>query len=282
MTATPDTHFALSDGRQIRRLGYGAMRLCGPGVWGFHADRRNHLAVLHRARDLGVHLFDTSDAYGPDVNEYQIAEALHPYDGLLIATKGGLTRNGPNHWGRDGRPDRLSRCLRNSLRRLEVETIDLYQLHAPDPNVPFEDSVGRLFEEQKAGLIRHVGLSNVTADQLRTALSLGPIVTVQNRYNLTDRSSADVLAVCEEHHVGFLPWYPLAAGELARPGAVLDRVAQKHGCTHAQAALAWLLARSPVMLPIPGTSSVAHLEANMQAEGVQLDAQDMAELEAAA
>lgn len=282
MTTQNPTNFTLGDGPPIRRLGYGAMRLCGPGVWGFHANRRNHMDVLHRARDLGVDLYDTSDAYGPDVNEYQIAEALHPYDGLLIATKGGLTRNGPNHWGRDGRPDRLSRCLRNSLRRLEVDCIDLYQLHAPDPDVPFEDSVGRLFDEQKAGLIRHVGLSNVTAEQLRTALEIGPIVTVQNRYNLADRSSADVLEVCEQHGVGFLPWYPLAAGELARPGAVLDQVAHKHDCTHAQAALAWLLARSPVLLPIPGTSSVEHLEANMKAEEVELDAEDMAMLEAAA
>ena len=157
MTATPATHFALSDGRQIRRLGYGAMRLCGPGVWGFHADRRNHLAVLHRARDLGVHLFDTSDAYGPDVNEYQIAEALHPYDGLLIATKGGLTRNGPNHWGRDGRPDRLSRCLRNSLRRLEVETIDLYQLHWPDRYVPVFGSTVYRFERERNDAVPQAG-----------------------------------------------------------------------------------------------------------------------------
>lgn len=272
--------FSLGGDTEVHRLGYGAMRLCGAGIWGHPEDPDSARRVLKRAVELGVQLIDTSDAYGPEVNEYQIAEALHPYDGLCIATKGGLTRNGPDHWGRDARPERLRRRLHNSLRRLRVDVIDLYQLHAPDPKVPLEDSVGALARAREEGLIRHVGLSNVSADELRRAMGVVPIASVQNRYNLSYRDSAEVLALCEEHQIAFLPWYPLAAGPLTRPDGVVGRIAAKHGASSSQVSLAWLLAKSPVILPIPGTSSVAHLEENCGAADLQLDAEDLAALEA--
>ena len=281
MSVAASGTFAIGGDLVVNRLGYGSMRLCGPGVWHFHADRTRHIDVLHRARDLGVQLFDTSDAYGPDVNEYQLCEALKPYDGLCIATKGGLVRPDSSTWERVGRPDHLRVALRNSLRRLETDCIDLYQLHAPDPEVPLADQIGQLARDKEAGLIRHIGVSNFSLDQLKEAHAITPIATVQNRYNLTYRDSEPIVQFCEAHGIGFLPWYPLAAGELASPGGVVDRIARKHGATASQVALAWLLQHSPVMLPIPGTSSVAHLEENCAGADLVLDADDVAALDAA-
>ena len=273
--------FALGGELTVHRLGYGAMRLCGPGVWGNPADRENPTRVLRRCVELGVDFFDTADAYGPEVNEYQVAAALKPYAGMVIATKGGLTRGSPGDWGTDGRPERLDRCINNSLRRLEVERIDLYQLHAPDDEVPFADSVGALARAREDGSIRHVGLSNVSVAELQEALAIVPIASVQNRYNLSHRADDDVLAFCEAQGIGFIPWYPLAAGELstAERGA-LEAIARAHDATPSQVALAWLLAKSPVMLPIPGTSQVAHLEENLGAADIVLSAAELAQLEA--
>lgn len=281
MTLANAGTFTLGD-LTVHRLGYGAMRLCGEGVWGHHADRSRHEAVLRRAVELGVDFIDTADAYGPEVNEYQLASTLHPYTGLTIATKGGLVRGGPGSWTPDGRPEHLTRAIANSLRRLEIDTIDLYQLHAPDDRVPYAESVGALARAKEAGLIRNVGLSNVSVAQLDEARAIVDVVSVQNRYNLTARSSQAVLDRCTELGIGFIPWYPLAAGPLAQPGGVADRIARKHGVESGQVALAWLLAKSPVMLPIPGTSSVAHLEENCAAADLTLDADDRAALDAAA
>jgi aryl-alcohol dehydrogenase-like predicted oxidoreductase len=263
----------------VRRLGFGAMRLCGPGVWGEPRDPGAAKQVLTRALDLGITLIDTADAYGPEVNERVIADALYPYPpGLVIATKGGLTRPGPGVWEPDGRPEHLRAACEGSLTRLRVQRIDLYQLHSPDPRVPFEDSVETLAELWAAGKIRHVGLSNVSVDQLRTARHIVPIVSVQNRYNLGDRSSDDVLAECEREGIAFLPWYPLGSGRHASGSGALARIAERHGATPAQVAIAWLLARSPVMLPIAGTSSVAHLEENVAAARLTLSEGDMSAL----
>src|SRR5215213_7045409 len=244
------------------------MRITGPGIWGPPRDRDEAMRVLRRALELGINLIDTADSYGPEVSENLIAEALHPYpDGLVIATKGGLRRTGPGEWPRDARPERLKECCEGSLRRLRVDRIDLYQLHSPDPRVPFEDSVGALKELQDDGKIRHIGVSNVSVDELATAREIVDVVTVQNRYNVEDRHSEDVLETCEEAGIGFIPWFPLAVGELARPGGPLDEVARNHDATAGQVALAWLLARSDVMLPIPGTASLEHLEENVAAGG---------------
>lgn len=273
--------FDLGGELTVTRLGFGAMRLCGPGIWGHPADRDNPGRVLRRAVELGVDFFDTADAYGPEVNEYQLASALRPYEGLVVATKGGLTRSGPQVWETDGRPARLDRCINNSLRRLEVEAIDLYQLHAPDDDVPFADSVGALARAREDGRIRHVGLSNVSLAELKEALEIVPVASVQNRYNLAHRDSEDVLAFCEAEGIGFIPWYPLAAGELSRSDrGALDEVAQAHGATASQVALAWLLHKSPVMLPIPGTSKVAHLEENLAAADLELSDAELARLDA--
>src|SRR3954453_4637675 len=248
----------------VRRLGFGAMRITGPGVWGPPEDRDEAIAVLRRAVELRVNLIDTADSYGPHISEELIAEALFPYpDDLLIATKGGLTRTGPGEWPRDGRPEHLRQACEGSLRRLKVDRIDLYQLHSPDPKVPYEDSVGALKELQDEGKIRHVGVSNVSVEQLEQARAIVEVVTVQNRYNLEDRDSEDVLEACEEAGIGFIPWFPLATGRLAEPGGPLDRIARDLDATPGQVALAWLLARSPVMLPVPGTSSIEHLEENV-------------------
>jgi len=264
----------------VRRMGFGAMRLTGQGIWGDPPDRARAHAVLRRAVELGVNLIDTADSYGPEVSERIIAEALHPYPaGLVIATKGGLTRSGPGQWHRDGRPEHLRRACEGSLRRLRVERIDVYQLHAVDPAVPMEESLGELVRLRAEGKIRHVGLSNVSVEQLARARTLVPIVSVQNRYNLGDRASEDVLQVCERDGLGFLPWYPVGAGDLTRPGGPLDRAARAHGVTPAQVALAWLLLHSPVMLPIPGTSSVAHLEENVAAAPLGLDDAELAALD---
>jgi pyridoxine 4-dehydrogenase len=262
----------------VNRLGFGAMRVCGPNVWGPPRDRANAHRVLRRALELGMNFFDTADSYGPHVDEELIAEALHPYPkDLVIATKGGLLRPRASAWDPDGRPEHLKRALDGSLKRLKLERIDLYQLHAPDPRVPFADSVGALADGQRAGKIRHVGISNVDVRQLEEARRICPIVSVQNQYNLEDRSSEDVLKACERLRIAFLPWYPLGAGAVLRSKTVLG-ISRKVKATPSQIALAWLLAKSPVMLPIPGTASVAHLEENVAAAALKLPADDLAAL----
>ncbi len=260
----------------VVRLGFGAMRITGEGIWGPPADHQGALDVLRRAVDLGITLIDTADAYGPAVSEELIAEALHPYPhGLVIATKGGLLRSGPGRWEPDCRPEHLRAACEASLKRLRLQRIDLYQLHTSDPRVPYAESIGTLKELQDAGKVRHIGVSNVSVAQLTEARAIVEVVSVQNRYNLTDRSSESVLRACEAAGIGFIPWFPLATGQLARPGTALDAVAREHGAAPSQIALAWLLARSPVMLPIPGTSSVAHLEENVAATGITLTDNDL-------
>jgi pyridoxine 4-dehydrogenase len=274
----PET-FLLGGDLEVRRLGFGAMRLCGPGILGRPADRENALRILRRAVELDVNLIDTSDAYGPEVNELQIAEALHPYpSGLVLATKGGLVRDESGAWNRDGRPEHLREACEGSLRRLRVERIDLYQLHAPDRNVPLEESVGELARLREKGKIRHVGLSNVSVEELEHARRIVPVASVQNRYNLADRASEDVLRHCEREGIAFLPWYPLAVGRLAEPGGRLARLAREKRATPAQVALAWLLAHSPATLPIPGTSSLEHLEENVAAASLRLTDEEVSEL----
>jgi aryl-alcohol dehydrogenase-like predicted oxidoreductase len=280
-TAQQAGTFSIGGDLEVHRLGFGAMRITGDGVWGPPPDHDAALAVLRRAVELGVDFIDTADSYGPHVSEELIAQALHPYlDGLVIATKGGLERSGPGAWSRNGHPEHLRAACEGSLRRLKLERIDVYQLHAPDPDVPFEDSVATLRDLRDEGKIRHVGLSNVSAAQLDHAREIVPVVTVQNRYSLADRGSEDVLDRCAQRGIGFIPWFPLAAGDLARPGGPLDRVAERHRATPSQIALAWLLHRAPNMLPIPGTRSVEHLEENVAAAAIQLDGQDLAELAA--
>ncbi|MDW8467685.1 MAG: aldo/keto reductase [Burkholderiales bacterium] len=262
----------------VNRLGFGAMRVCGPQVWGPPKDRAAAHALFRRALELGVNFFDTADSYGPHVDEELIAEALYPYPaGLVIGTKGGLLRPRPSAWEPCGTPEHLRRAIEGSLRRLRLDCIDLYQLHAPDPRVPFEDSVGALADAQRAGKIRHVGLSNVTVRELEAARRICPIVSVQNEYNLGNRASEEVLSACERLGIAFLPWYPLGAGAVLRRPNV-KRVAARRGASPAQVALAWLLARSPAMLPIPGTASLAHLEENVAAAALRLAAEDLAEL----
>ena len=280
MTAS-DT-FKLDD-LEVRRLGFGAMRITGRGIWGPPEDPDGARELLRRVVQDGVNLIDTADAYGPEVSENLIAEALHPYpDELVIATKGGLARSGPGSWSPACRPERLKRCCDASLRRLKTDRIDLYQLHTVDPAVPLEDSVAALVELQQDGKIRHVGLCNVNVEQLQRAREIARIVSVQNRYNLVDRASEPVLEVCESDGLAFLPWFPLATGNLARPGSALEEVARGHRATAAQVALAWLLERSPVMLPIPGTSSIEHFEENLGAAELSLSEEEMRALEEAA
>ncbi len=256
---------------KVYRLGFGAMRITGPGIWGPPANKQEAIAVLRRALDLGINLIDTADSYGPEVSESLIAEALYPYPkDLVIATKGGLLRTGPNQWPANGHPQHLREALEGSLKRLRLDRIDIYQFHRPDPNVPFEDSVGELAKMQKEGKIRHVGLSNVTIDDLARAQKIVPIVTVQNHYNLSKRESErmtvdqseEMIDTCARQGIGFIPWSPLAFGDLARQGGPLDQIAKRHNALPSQIALAWLLRRSRTMLPIPGTSSVKHLEEN--------------------
>jgi len=262
----------------VHRMAFGAMRLCGPSVWGPPKDRAAAHAVLRRAVELGINFIDTADSYGPEVDEMLIAEALHPYPaGLVIGTKGGLLRPSPPRWDTDGRPEHLRRALEGSLRRLKLDRLDLYQLHAPDSKVPFADSVGALADAQRAGKIRHVGLSNVSVKQLEQARRIAPIVSVQNRYNLEDRAYESVLLACEQLGIAFLPWYPLGAGSALR-SAQVKRIAARINATPAQVLLAWLLAKSPVMLPIPGTASLAHLEENTAAAGLKLSPEDVAAL----
>jgi aryl-alcohol dehydrogenase-like predicted oxidoreductase len=275
--------FTIGGDLEVNRLGYGAMRITGDGVWGPPPDHDGAIAVLKRAIELGIDFIDTADSYGPYVSEELIAEALHPYpDGLVIATKGGLERTGPDEWPRNGRPEHLKAACEGSLRRLKVDRIDLYQLHAPDPDVPYADSVGALKELQDEGKIKHVGVSNVSVEQLAEARSIVEVVSVQNRYSLSDRDSQDVLDVCEADELAFIPWYPLAAGDLARPGGPLARAAQRHDATPSQVAIAWLLHRAPNILPIPGTKSVEHLEENVAAAALRLDEDELRELDEAA
>jgi pyridoxine 4-dehydrogenase len=263
----------------VNRMAFGAMRLTGPGVIGEPDDPENAKAVLRRAVELGVNFIDTADSYGPEINERQIAEALHPYpDDLVIATKGGLSHERRGEWLQDGRPERLRAACEGSLQRLRVERIDLYQLHSVDPSVPLDESVGALAELREEGKIRHVGLSNVDARQLARAREVVPIVSVQNRYNLADRHSEGVLEACEREGIAFLPWFPLAFGELTRGAGRLTDVAFAHGLSRAQVAIAWLLQRSPVMLPIPGTSSLEHLEENVASASVELTETEFADL----
>jgi aryl-alcohol dehydrogenase-like predicted oxidoreductase len=275
MTVTPIDDgtvgtFPLGD-HKVRRLGFGAMRITGPGIWGPPPDHDEAVAVLRRAVELGINLIDTADAYGPEVSENLIAEALYPYpDDLVIATKGGLVRPGPDQWDADGRPEHLREACEGSLRRLRLERIEVYQLHRPDPKVPLEESVGALVELREEGKIAHIGVSNVSVEQLRTAQRITPIVSVQNRYNLVERNAEDVLEACEADDIGFIPWFPLKAAALAKEGGPVADVAKAHHATPAQVALAWLLARSPVILPIPGTSKVSHLEENVAAAHLRL------------
>jgi aryl-alcohol dehydrogenase-like predicted oxidoreductase len=266
---------------EVRRLGFGAMRIVGEGVWGAPDDPEAAKAVLHRAVELGIDLIDTADSYGPYVSENLIREALHPYpDGLTIATKAGLERTGPGEWPRNGRPDHLRAAVHGSLKRLGVERIELLQLHAVDPQVPLEESLGALVELRDEGKIRHLGVSNVSVAELDRAQALTEIVSVQNRFNLQHRDSEDVLDACADRGLAFIPWFPLATGDLAEAGGPLDRIAERHGASPSQIALAWLLQRSPAMLPIPGTSSVEHLEQNVGAARIALTDGDMAELAA--
>jgi len=263
---------------EVRRMGFGAMRLTGKGVWGEPSDPEAARSLLRRAIELGVNFIDTADAYGPDVSERLIAEALHPYpDDLVVATKGGLLRTGLGDWERDCRPEHLREACEASLRRLRVERIDLYQLHAVDPNVPLEESVGALAELRDEGKVRFVGVCNVDFDELHSALEIVPIASVQNRYSLRDRYSDPIVDVCEKRELAFIPWFPLGAGDAGDDDA-LRQVAKERGATPFQVALAWLLQRSPAMLPIPGTSSVGHLEENVAAAELRLTEDDLAEL----
>ena len=263
--------FGGADPVTVRRLGFGAMRITGPGIWGEPSDRAEAIRVLRRAVELGVDLIDTADSYGPFVSEDLIREALHPYDGLIIATKGALTRQGPDQWAVVGRPEYLRQCVEMSLRRLRVERIDLWQLHRIDPQVPLDDQLEVLADMQAAGKIRHIGLSEVSVADLDAVSARLPVVTVQNLYHLAGRGSEEVLEVCEQRGIGFIPWFPLGRGDLAAADGPLAALAAELGATPAQLALAWLLHRSPVMLPIPGTGSVAHLEENCGAAAIRLD-----------
>ena len=271
--------FSLGGDLDVVRIGFGAMRITGEGIWGEPEAPEEARAVLRRVVELGVNLVDTADSYGPAVSERLIGETLHPYPkGLTIATKGGLVRPGPGAWEPDGRPEHLREACEGSLQRLQVERIDLYQLHRIDPKVPSEEQLGTLAELREEGKIRHVGLSEVRVEEIKQAREIVPIASVQNRYNLTDRGSEDVLDFCEREGIGFIPWFPLATGELARSGGPLDEIADRHGATPGQIALAWLLMRSPVMLPIPGTSSVEHLDENVGAADIRLEAEEFEEL----
>jgi pyridoxine 4-dehydrogenase len=281
-TARASGTFRIGGDLEVVRLGFGAMRITGPGIWGEPADRDEALRVLRRLPELGVNFVDTSDAYGPHVSEELIREALHPYGGIVVATKGGLIRTGPSEWHQLGRPEHLRSACELSLRRLGVERIDLYQLHRIDSTVPREQQFGVLAELQREGKVRHLGLSEVSVEEIEAAGAFFPVATVQNRYNLVDRGAEDVLAHCEAHGIGFIPWFPLAAGDLAQPGGLVAEIAAAHGATPGQVALAWLLARSPVMLPIPGTGSVAHLEENVAAAELRLTGEELARLDGAA
>ena len=275
--------FDLAGTRRIDRLGFGAMRITGPGIWGEPKDPAESKRVLERAIELGINFIDTANSYGPHVSERLIGVTLRPYpDDLVIATKGGLERSGPGRWPPDCRPHVLKEACEGSLQRLGLETIELYQLHTVDRKVPYEDSVGALKELQDEGKIRHVGVSNVNRDQLTRAQSIVEVVSVQNNYSVSRRDSEDVLDVCEQQGIAFIPWYPIASGRLAKPGGALDAIANELGATPAQVSLAWLLHRSRAMVPIPGTSSVAHLEENTAARDLELTDDDLKRIEDAA
>jgi pyridoxine 4-dehydrogenase len=275
------SYFVLGGDMPVHRLGFGGVQLCGKGKdgWGAPRDRNQAIAVVRRAADLGVNLIDTADSYGPGVSEEIIADALHPYPPcIVVATKGGLVIQGPRHWERNGKPSHLRRALEGSLRRLRLERVDLYQLHAVDPDVPIEESVGVLADMQAEGKIHHIGLSNVTIKELRRAQSVARIVSVQNKYNLLERASEAVVDLCQREGLCFLPWFPLGEGNLIEPSNAVERIARSHNATPAQIALAWLLQRSPTMLPIPGTSSIAHLEENIAASEIKLTQDEFATL----
>jgi pyridoxine 4-dehydrogenase len=274
--------FKIGGDLEVNRLGFGAMRLTGKGVWGEPKDGNEARRVLKRAVELGVNFIDTADSYGPAVSERLIGEALAPFPkGVVVATKAGLTRQGPDRWLPVGRPEYLAQQVEMSLRHFKAQTIDLWQLHRIDPKVPAEESLGVIAELQKQGKIRHVGLSEVKPDEIDQARKVVEIVSVQNLYNVSDHKHEDVLQYCEKHNLAFIPWFPVAAGSLARPGGPLDKIAKHHNATVAQLSIAWLLHRSPVMLPIPGTSSVAHLEENMKSSGISLSPAEMKEIEEA-
>jgi aryl-alcohol dehydrogenase-like predicted oxidoreductase len=272
--------FDLAGTKGINRLGFGAMRITGRGIWGEPRDPAESRRVLERAIELGINFIDTANSYGPHVSERLIGETLRPYrEDLVIATKGGFKRPGPGRWEADCRPEMLKEACEGSLQRLGLETIELYQLHTVDRRVPYEDSVGALKELQDEGKVRHVGVSNVSRDQLSRAQSIVDVVSVQNNYSVSRRDSEDVLDVCEQQGIAFIPWYPIASGDLAKPGGALDAIAQVHNATPAQVSLAWLLHRSPAMIPIPGTSSVAHLEENTAARDLELTDDDLKRIE---
>ena len=280
---TMRTTFTIGNDLKVNRLGFGAMRLTGKGIWGEPEDPEEARHVLKRAVELGVNFIDTADSYGPDVSERLIGETLSPFPkGLVVATKAGLTRQGPDRWSPDGRPDYLAKEVEKSLRLLKTDVIDLWQLHRIDPRVPVEKSLEPIVKLKQQGKIRHIGLSEVKPNEIDRAREVVEIVSVQNLYHVEDRQHEDVLEYCERHNIAFIPWFPVAAGKLARPGGKLDKIAKYHGATVAQVSIAWLLHRSAVMLPIPGTSSVAHLEENMKAANLALSQAEMKEIEIAA
>jgi pyridoxine 4-dehydrogenase len=279
VSATKSGTFSIGGKAKVHRLGFGAMRITGDGVWGPPKDKKEALATLKRLPELDVNFIDTADAYGPEVSENLICEALHPYQGLLIATKGGLTRSGPEHWRTEGDPDHLINAAKQSRERLKVETIALWQLHRIDPQVPRGEQFAAIKTLLDEGVIAQAGLSEVSVEEIEAARKVFPVATVQNRYNLVDRGSEDVLTHCEKHGIGFIPWYPLAAGDLARSGSLLDGIAKTHKASPAQIALAWVLKRSPVMLPIPGTGKVRHLEENVAAAEIVLSDEEFRALD---
>ncbi len=273
--------FKIGGDMEVNRLGFGAMRITGDGIWGDPKDHAESIRTLKRLPELGINFIDTADSYGPDVSEWLIKEALHPYKkGLVVATKGGLTRHGPNIWLPLGRPEYLIQQVHKSLRNLGVEQIDLWQLHRIDPKVPAKEQFDTIKSLLDSGLIRHAGLSEVSVSDIEAASKVFKVATVQNRYNLVDRTSEDVLDYCAKHNIGFIPWYPLAAGDLAKPGSLLDTIAKKHNAASSQIALDWVLKRSPVMLPIPGTSKVKHLEENVAAVNITLSDDEFKALDA--
>jgi pyridoxine 4-dehydrogenase len=277
--ATSAGTFKIGGELEVTRLGYGAMRITGQGIWGPPKDHDAAIAVLKRLPGLGVDLIDTADSYGPEDSENLIYEALHPFNGIHVATKGGFTRHGPGVWAAVGRPEYLRQCCLMSMRRLGVETIDLWQLHRIDPKVPREEQFGLMKELQDEGKVRYLGLSEVSVEEVKAAQEVFEVATVQNLYNLANRQSEGVLDYCAQQGIGFMPWFPLAAGDLAQPGGALAEIADAHDATPGQVALAWLLSRSPVALPIPGTSSVEHLEQNVAAAELELTAEDLARLD---
>ncbi|HEY5758387.1 MAG TPA: aldo/keto reductase [Steroidobacter sp.] len=278
LTAARSGTFRIGGELEVHRLGFGAMRVTGEGIWGPPADKAEALRVLKRLPELGVNFIDTADSYGPDVSEELLREALHPYQGLVVATKAGLTRPGPDEWVPNGRPDYLIKQARHSLKKLGVQRIDLWQLHRIDTRVPRAEQFGAVKQLLDEGVIRFAGLSEVSVEDIKAASKVFPVSTVQNHYNLASRGSEAVLDYCEQQGIGFIPWYPLAAGELARSGSVLDRIAKEHRVAPSQIALAWILKRSPVMLPIPGTSKVKHLEENVAAVEITLSDSEFASL----